>query len=72
LAVHCDGDPPLLPAQLQDQGPVPLTAEAVPLSHKPAVGALSKKLPPLVPQIPRIGMVVRAGLVVPPEGDDAF
>jgi hypothetical protein len=47
--------PPLLPAQVQLNGPVPVTTDAVPAWHKLAVGALEKLMPFDVPQAPLIG-----------------
>ena len=37
--------PSLLPSQLQLQGPLPETAVAVPVLHKPVVGALATVVP---------------------------
>jgi len=44
--------PPLLPAQDQFQGPLPVTAEAVPLVQSPELGAVLAALPLAVPQEP--------------------
>ena len=39
-AVHAAGAPPLLPPQVQFQGPLPVTADGLPALHRPAAGAL--------------------------------
>jgi hypothetical protein len=44
--------PPLLPAQLQLHGPLPLTTEAIPVEHKPLAGALLAATPLAEPQAP--------------------
>ena len=44
--------PPLLPAQDQFHGPLPVTAEAVPIVQSPVVGAVLTALPLAVPQEP--------------------
>ena len=44
--------PPLLPAQDQFHGPLPLTAEAVPLVQSPVLGALLAVVPLAEPQEP--------------------
>jgi len=44
--------PPLLPAQDQFHGPLPLTAEAVPIVQSPVLGAVLTALPLAVPQEP--------------------
>lgn len=44
--------PPFNPAQVQFQGPVPETEEAVPTEHKLAVGAAGTPTPLAVPQTP--------------------
>jgi hypothetical protein len=46
------GVPPLLPAQDQFHGPLPVTAEAVPALHRLVVGALLTALPLAVPHTP--------------------
>lgn len=45
-------EPPLLPAQVQSHGPLPVTAEAVPALHRLAVGALLAAVPFAEPQAP--------------------
>lgn len=50
--------PPLLPLQLQLQGPVPVAAVAVPVVQKLVVGAIVKAPPLLVPQAPITGVGV--------------
>src|SRR3954452_4722255 len=49
---HCAVAPPLLPPQLQLQGPLPLTAEAMPVLQKFVVGALTIATPLADPQVP--------------------
>ena len=44
--------PPLLPAQDQFHGPLPVTAEAVPIVQSPVLGAVLTALPLAVPQEP--------------------
>jgi hypothetical protein len=44
-AEHCAVVPPLLPAQLQANGPEPVTDEAVPAVHRPEAGALVTSVP---------------------------
>jgi hypothetical protein len=44
--------PPLLPAQLQFQGPLPLTADAVPALQRLAVGAVDRLEPFEEPHTP--------------------
>ena len=51
-AEHCAAAPPLLPAQFQDHGPLPLTAEAVPALQRFAVGALVRSTPFEEPHAP--------------------
>src|SRR6185437_2664227 len=48
--------PPLLPAQVHDHGPVPLTADAVPALQRLAVGAVLKLPPFEEPQTPLTGV----------------
>ena len=48
--------PPLLPAQVHDHGPVPLTADAVPALQRLAVGAVLKLPPFEEPQRPLTGV----------------
>ena len=40
-AKHVDVVPPPDPVQLQFHGPVPVTAVAVPVAHKPVAGAVA-------------------------------
>ena len=47
--------PPSLPAQLHDQGPVPLTVDAVPALQRLAAGALAKLPPFAEPHCPLTG-----------------
>jgi hypothetical protein len=57
----------LLPLQVQFQGPVPLTLEAVPAVQRLAVGALVNVLPLLDPQLPATAAGAELPqLVVPP------
>ena len=42
---HDAGVPPLLPAQDQDHGPVPVIDEAKPTEHSPVVGAVLAATP---------------------------
>ena len=63
--------PPLLPAQLHDHGPLPLTGEAAPAVQRLAVGALVRLAPFEVPQAPFTGcaeatLVAEQVAVVPP------
>jgi hypothetical protein len=51
-AEHCCVCPQFRPVQVQLQGPVPLTADAVPLLHRLAVGALVRFWPFAWPQLP--------------------
>ena len=44
--------PPLEPVHIQAQGPVPLTAEAVPTPHRFVVGAALSAAPLFEPQVP--------------------
>ena len=44
--------PPLTPKQLQVQGPLPLTAEDVPMPQRSAAGAAVNVCPLLLPQVP--------------------
>ena len=44
--------PPLLPAQLHDQGPLPATVEAEPVEQRLVVGAVLTVVPLAVPQVP--------------------
>ena len=52
--------PPLLPAQLHDQGPLPLTVDAVPVVQRLAVGALVRVAPFEEPHAPLTATVVAA------------
>jgi hypothetical protein len=54
-AVHWAAMPPLLPAQLHVHGPLPLTAEAVPVLHRLVVGADARVMPLDEPQTPFTG-----------------
>jgi len=47
--------PPLTPLQDQLHGPLPPTAEALPLLHKPVVGALDAAAPEAAPHEPLTG-----------------
>ncbi len=51
-AAQLAAEPPFEPAQLQFQGPVPLTAEAAPALQRPVVGTLVRSAPFDVPQLP--------------------
>ena len=51
--------PPLLPIQLQLQGPVPVTAVAVPIVQKLVVGATVNVVPLLLPQAPFTGVLLQ-------------
>jgi hypothetical protein len=53
--------PPLVPAQIQPQGPVPLMAEAVPVEHRPVVGAVATVVPFAGPHTPLVATA--AGVV---------
>ena len=55
LAEQLAVEPPLLPLQDQFHGPEPLTAEAVPISQSPPVGALDSVWPLANPQLPLTG-----------------
>src|ERR1700730_16586974 len=48
--------PPLLPAQLQVHGPLPLTGEAVPTEHRLLVGAPVNDCPLTAPQSPLVAV----------------
>lgn len=54
LALHVAIVPPLLPAHVQFQGPLPVTVEAVPVVQRFVVGATVKVLALLLPQVPLI------------------
>jgi hypothetical protein len=49
--------PPLLPAQVQLHGPLPLTEDALPLLHRFAVGALATETPFADPHDPLTGLL---------------
>jgi hypothetical protein len=57
-AVHNAVAPPLLPAQLQSQGPLPVTDEAVPVVQRLMAGLLLKLSPFDEPQAPFTGLRV--------------
>jgi hypothetical protein len=48
-------EPPLLPAQLQFHGPVPLTGEGGPTLQRLVLGAMLTGTPSAVPQLPLTG-----------------
>ena len=50
--------PPFNPAQVHAQGPVPVTAEAVPLLHRFVVGAVETVDPSADPHSPLTGVTV--------------
>jgi hypothetical protein len=56
LAVHCTAAPLLLPAQLQSHGPLPVTADAVPVLHRLIVGAPLSVAPLAEPHTPFTGV----------------
>jgi hypothetical protein len=58
--------PPLLPAQVQFQGPLPLTADAVPALHRFAVGAVLTVPLFALPQAPVVSSKAEQLAVVPP------
>lgn len=47
-------EPPLLPAQVQFHGPVPLTDDAAPVLQRPVVGALVRSARLDAPQLQRL------------------
>src|SRR4051794_398418 len=51
-AEHCSVAPPLLPPQLQLQGPLPVTPEALPTSQRLVIGAFAAATPLADPQTP--------------------
>jgi hypothetical protein len=52
LTEHCAVVPPLMPAQLQLHGPLPLTGEAVPPLHRSALGGAEESVSPFTaPQV---------------------
>jgi hypothetical protein len=59
-------EPPWVPAQLHDQGPVPATDEAVPAEHNPVVGALETDALFDTPQVPLTLRLARPETVLPP------
>src|ERR1039457_3832895 len=56
-AEHCAVLPPLLPAQLQAHGLVPLTEDAVPDAHRFVVGAAFVGTPSALPHAPVTGAI---------------
>jgi hypothetical protein len=52
LAVQVAVEPPLLPAQVQLQGPLPVTEVAAPVEQRLVDGAVAKVPPLLLPQTP--------------------
>ena len=59
-AVQLGLAPPFAPAQLHDHGPLPLTAEAVPVVHRLVVGTLPSEAPLDDPHAPLTAPVVLA------------
>ncbi len=51
-AVQLAVEPPLLPAQLHAQGPLPVTLDEVPAVHRLVVGTLARLSPLDAPQMP--------------------
>ena len=58
--------PLLLPLQVQDHGPLPVTPDAVPVLQRPATGRLVTAMPLAPPQVP----LVAAASVVPAMAGD--
>jgi len=56
-ALHEAFDPPFVPEQVQDQGPLPETTEAVPTEQRFPVGAVTYEPPFAEPQAPLTGSV---------------
>ena len=56
LSEHDTVLPPLLPAQVHAHGPLPLTAEAAPVLHRFAVGAVLTDPPFALPHTPFTGV----------------
>jgi hypothetical protein len=65
-AQHNPVAPPLLPEQLQDHGPLPLTADAVPALQRLALGAVLTATPFALPHLPTISSRAEQLAVVPP------
>ena len=65
-AEHCALLPPLEPLQLQDQGPVPETLDAVPAEHKLVVGFRSPRRSSALPQAPFTGLRCASAVALPP------
>lgn len=59
-------EPPPEPAQLHDQGPEALTAEAVPALHSAVVGALATATPSAAPQAPLVASEAEHKAMAPP------
>ena len=57
-------EPPLLPVQPHDQGPVPDTAVAVPAVQSPLLGAADKRAPLEAPHAPFTGVVFSSGFAL--------
>jgi hypothetical protein len=71
LSEHVAVEPPLLPPQLHDHGPLPLTADVVPVVQRFAVGAVLTDAPFALPHAPLTGcaeatFVAEQVAVVPP------
>jgi hypothetical protein len=61
--------PPLIPPQVHDHGPEPVSEEAVPAEHNPVVGVLVNAAPLAVPHTPLTGPAATSAwqpAVVPP------
>jgi hypothetical protein len=54
--------PPLVPLQLQLQGPLPVTVVAVPDEQRSVAGATPRKAPLLLPQTPSTGLGEKAAI----------
>jgi len=63
-AWHMAVAPPLVPAQLQKNGPEPVTDDAVPAEQRLPVGALCRVIPFDVPQTPLMAVVPELVVVV--------
>jgi hypothetical protein len=63
-ALQAAVEPPFAPAQLHAQGPAPLTAEAVPVVHRLAVGLVERVAPFEEPQAPLTGVEATTFLAV--------
>jgi len=68
-AAHEAEVPPLLPLQVQLQGPVPFTKDGVPALHKLVVGLLVKVAPLAEPHAPLTGGVGATALTITLCGD---